>query len=85
MEALPHMMPPIKRMVEAHEVDIHNVIHQEEELGLRSWRLRNQFVHVLQRWHVWSFRREVKAQFRRLFSTHGDRTARFLALLQQLE
>ena len=35
-------------------IDIGNVVHKKEELGLRPWRLCNQFVHLLERWHVWS-------------------------------
>ena len=34
------------------EIDICKVVHANEAIGMRPWRLRNQFVHVMPRWHV---------------------------------
>ena len=41
-----------EREVHAHEIDICNVVQKKEELGLSTWRLCNQLVHLLKRWHV---------------------------------
>ena len=47
VEALLHMMSTIERLVEAHEINVHDVVHQEEELRLCTRRLRNHFMHAL--------------------------------------
>ena len=41
-----------ERLIHAHEMNIYNVIHKKEELRLSTWRLCNQLVHLLERWHV---------------------------------
>ena len=54
MEFLPKdMVSANERIIHAHEINICNVAHKEEELGLSTWGLCNQLVHLLQRWHVW--------------------------------
>ena len=43
----------------ANEIHICNVVHKKEELCLGTRRLRNQSVHLLERWHVWSIVSEM--------------------------
>ncbi len=38
----------------AGSINIYNVIHEKEQLCLSTWRLCNQLVHLLERWHVLS-------------------------------
>ena len=54
MKRLLYMVPADERLVHAHKVDICNVIHEEEELCLSTWRLCNQLMHLLERRHLWS-------------------------------
>ena len=54
-----HIVPAIERVIDAHEVDVHNVVHQQEEFGLCSWRLCDELMHSLKRWHCRSVLAEV--------------------------
>ena len=54
MKGLCYLVSADERVIHAHEIDIYNVIHKKEELRLSTWRLCNQLVHLLERWHVWS-------------------------------
>ena len=45
--------------IDAHEVDVCDVIHELEELDLRPRRLCNELVHTMQRWHVKLFSFEI--------------------------
>ena len=47
------MVPADERRVHAHEIDVCNVVHKEEELCLSTRRLCNELMHLLKRWHVW--------------------------------
>ena len=40
-------------LIHVHEVDVGNVVHKKEELGLSPGRLRYQLMHLLERRHVW--------------------------------
>ena len=53
------MVPANERLIDAHEVNVGNVVHKEEELCLSTWRLCNQLMHLLERWHVWSIVSEM--------------------------
>ena len=53
VEGLCHLVSADERIIHAHEVDINNVIHKKEELRLSTWRLCNQLVQLMERWHVW--------------------------------
>ena len=54
MKGLLYVVSADERLIHVHEIDICNVIHKKEELRLSTWRLFNQLVHLLWRWHVWS-------------------------------
>ena len=54
MKGLLYMVPANERLIHAHEINVCNVVHKEEELCLSTWRLCNQLMHLLERWHVWS-------------------------------
>ena len=54
MKRLLYMVHANERLIHAHEVNVCNVLHKEEELCLSTWRLGNQLMHLLERWHVWS-------------------------------
>ena len=42
-----------ERLIHGHDINIRNVVHKKEELCLSTWRLCNQLMHLLERWHVW--------------------------------
>ena len=59
MEELLHMVSADETEIHVHEVDVSNIVHKEEELCLSTWRLGNQLMHLLERWHVWSLVSEM--------------------------
>ena len=59
MKGFLYLVSANERPIHAHEIDICNVVHKKEELGLCPWRLCNQLVHLLERWHVWSIVSEM--------------------------
>ena len=52
VKGLLYMVPADERLIHAHEVNVCNVVHEEEELGLSTRRLCDELMHLLQRWHV---------------------------------
>ena len=59
MKGLLYVVSANERKIHAHELDIYNVVHKKEELGLCPWRLCNQLVQLLERWHVWGIVSEM--------------------------
>ena len=59
MRRLLYVVSANERIIHAHEINICNVVHKKKELGLSTWRLCNQLVHLLERWHVWSIVSEM--------------------------
>ena len=53
MKGLPNVMSANEGVIHAHEVNVCNVVRKKEELCLRTRRLCNQLVHLLERWHFW--------------------------------
>ena len=47
VKALLHMMSTIEGLIEAHEINVHDVVHQEEELRLCTRRLCTHLMHAL--------------------------------------
>ena len=52
-------MSPIEGLIEAHEINVHDVVHELEELNLCPRGLRNELLHTVQRWHVRLFSTEI--------------------------
>ena len=57
------MVPPNRGAIDAHEIDVCDVIHELEELDLRPRRLCNELVHAMQRGHVRLFSAEIARDF----------------------
>ena len=53
-EGLLHLVSADVAVIHSHEVNVCNVIHKKEELGLCLGRLCNHLMHLLERRHVWS-------------------------------
>ena len=53
MEGLLYVMSADEALIHTHEINIYDVIHEKEELGLCPGRLRNHLMHLLKRRHVW--------------------------------
>ena len=58
-ENLRHVVPANEGAVDPHKVNVHDVVHELEELNLCPRGLRNELLHAVQRWHVRLFSTEI--------------------------
>ena len=54
-----HVVPANEGAVDPHKVNVHDVVHELEELDLYPRGLPNKLLHAVQRWHVGLFSTEV--------------------------
>ena len=58
-DKLLHVVPANEGAVDPHKVNVHDVVHELEELNLCPRGLRNELLHAVQRWHVRLFSTEI--------------------------